>query len=254
MSMSVSKWIAPYYKRNPQASIRLFCFPYAGGGASVFARWMRDLPPDIEVCPVQLPGRENRISETCLSSVEEVAAQAAEALAPCFDMQFAFFGHSLGALIVYELAQTLRRVRNIQPQKLIVSAHRAPQVPFPRAPTWRLPDADLKQRLLELNGTPKEVLLHPELLELILPMIRADFRLDETYTHPGNYEPLDCPITAFGGLQDPETSAADLQSWREMTRGQFEFKSLDGDHFFIHSQAAALMNEVGRIIHRRALT
>lgn len=250
MSMSVSKWIAPYHKRNPQAAIRLFCFPYAGGGASVFARWMKDLPPDIEVCPVQLPGRENRISEPCLTGVKDVAARAAEALAPYFDMRFAFFGHSLGALIAYELAQTLRRTRGAQPQHLIVSAHRAPQSPFPLAPTWQLPDADLKRRLVELNGTPKEVLRHPELLELVLPLIRADFRLDETYTHPSDYEPLDCPITVFGGLHDTETSGADLQSWRAVTHARFELRMLDGDHFFIHSHAAALIHEVGRILRK----
>ena len=250
MSMSVSKWIAPYHKRNPQASIRLFCFPYAGGGASVFARWIKDLPPDIEVCPVQLPGRENRISEPCLIDVKDVAAHAAEALAPYLEMQFAFFGHSLGALVAYELAQTLRRTLNVQPRHLIVSAHRAPQAPFPLAPTWQLPDADLKQRLLELNGTPKEVLQHPELLELVLPLIRADFRLDETYTHASDHTPLDCPITVFGGRNDVEISAADLEAWREATRAGFELKMLDGDHFLIQSNATALIQEVGRILRK----
>jgi medium-chain acyl-[acyl-carrier-protein] hydrolase len=214
----------------------------------VFARWMKAVPTEIEVCPVQLPGRENRIFEPCLTRVSDIAEQAAEALHPYFDMRFALFGYSLGALIAYELAQTLRRTRGLQPQHLIVAAHRAPHADFPLPPTWNLPDEDLKKRLETLNGTPKEVLEHEELLEMMLPLIRADFRLDETYTRPGDYEPLDCPITALGGRQDMETSVSNLQGWSEVTRSSFELKMLDGDHFFIHSQAAVLMQVIEDIL------
>lgn len=214
----------------------------------MYSRWMKAFPPEIEVCPVQLPGRENRITEPRLTSVHNVAELAAEALSPYFDLQFAFFGHSLGALIAYELTQTLKRTRALQPQHLIVAAHRAPQASFPIAPTWNLPDEELKERLETLNGTPKEVLEHEELLELMLPLIRADFRLDETYAHPVDYTPVDCPITAFGGKQDAETSESSLRDWNEVTHGSFELRMLDGDHFFIHSQSAALIDEVGRIL------
>jgi surfactin synthase thioesterase subunit len=209
---------------------------------------MKAFPAGIDVCPVQLPGRENRMGEPYLTSVQDVAERAAEALAPYFDVPFAFFGHSLGALTAYELAQTLRRTRGIGPRHLMVAAHRAPQHPFPLAPTWDLPDEDLKKRLETLNGTPKEVLQHGELLELMLPMIRADFRLDETYEHPTGYEPLDCPVTVFGGRQDTETSESSLLAWQEVTRGKLELRMLAGDHFFIHSQAAALIDAIGRIL------
>jgi medium-chain acyl-[acyl-carrier-protein] hydrolase len=188
------------------------------------------------------------MSEPYLTRVGDAADLAAEALAPYFDMKFAFFGHSLGALIAYELAQRLRHKGGAQPRHLIVSAHRAPQLPFPLDPTWNLPGDDLKRRLEKLAGTPKEVLQHEELLQLMMPLIRADFRLDETYTHPVDYEPLDCPITAFGGRQDSETSEADLRAWGEVTRGSFELRMMDGDHFFIHSQADALVREVARLL------
>src|SRR5262245_40839232 len=141
---AAARWVAPYYKRNLRARVRLFCFPYAGGGASIFMHWSRQLDPAIELCPVQLPGRENRMSEGCLNCISEVADVAIEALAPYFDMNVALFGHSLGAVIAYEVAQRLR-AKEVQPQRLIASAHRAPQVPLPHDPTWILPDAEFKR-------------------------------------------------------------------------------------------------------------
>lgn len=247
-AFAASNWIAPYHRPNPAATVRLFCFPYAGGGASVFARWMTSLPSEIEVCPIQPPGRENRIREPFLTSVREMAEVAAESLDPYFERPFAFFGHSLGALVAYELAQKLRATRGLQPQHLIVSAHRAPRFPFPHEQTWHLPEPEFIKRLEELNGTPKEVLQYEELLALMLPMLRADFRLDETYTQSANDEPLDCPITVFGGSRDTETEEASLRAWNEVTRGEFRLKMFDADHFFIHSHAPMLMQEVSRVL------
>jgi surfactin synthase thioesterase subunit len=241
-------WVASYHKPNPRAAVRLFCFPYAGGGASVFAGWMSRLSPDIEVCPVQLPGRENRLSDPPLTSAGEAARLAVEALAPYFDMPFAFFGHSLGALVAYESAQALRRAGGPQPRHLIISARRAPQLPPDSETTWQLPDADFRRRLEELDGTPKEVLQHEELLALILPLLRADFRLAESYTHPAGNEPLDCPVAAFGGRQDTDITEDELAAWRGVTRGGFSLKMLDGGHFFIHSHAAELMSDVSRVL------
>jgi medium-chain acyl-[acyl-carrier-protein] hydrolase len=247
---AAARWVVPYHKRNPRARVRLFCFPYAGGGASIFVRWSRELGPGVEVCPVQLPGRENRMSETCLKRISEVAELAVEALGPYFETSFALFGHSLGAVIAYEVAQRLR-AKEVQPQRLIVSAHRAPQIPLPHEPTWDLPDADFKRRLEELNGTPKRVLQHEELLRLVLPCIRADFQLDETYTHRTDYEPLDCPITVFGGAKDAETPESHLQAWREVTRSACEVRMIDGDHFFINTHTAVLIDAVGQALHKR---
>lgn len=241
-------WVARFHKRNPYASIRLFCFPYAGGSATAFARWASLLPQGIEVCPVQYPGRENRMAEPPLTDVGEMARLAAAALAPYFDMPFAFFGHSLGALVAYEMARELQRAGGARPRHLIASAHRAPQVPSRREPTWQLGDADFKRRLQELNGTPKEVFEHEELLELVLPLLRADFQLAETYTHQPGRAPLDCPVTVFGGTSDSDITEDDLNAWAEVTRGGFRLKMFEGDHFFIHTRADGLLREVSQIL------
>jgi len=241
-------WVAQHHRRDPRASVRLFCFPYAGGSASVFASWKSLLPPEVELCPVQYPGRNDRISEPHMTDVCEMADVAAKAIGPYLDMSFALFGHSLGALVAYEVAQALRRTGGARPKHLIVSAHRAPHIPLRREPTWQLDGASFKSRLQELNGTPKEVFDHEELLALVLPLLRADFRLAETYTHPGNREPLDCPITLFGGRDDADVNEAELSAWRETTRGPFEMKMMEGDHFFINSQKRELLQDVSRLL------
>jgi medium-chain acyl-[acyl-carrier-protein] hydrolase len=242
MEARETKWVPPYHKRNLRAVVRLFCFPYAGGSASVYVRSLGRLTPLIEVCPVQLPGRENRLSEPYLTSVADVAraVAAAQGLRPYFDMEFAFFGHSLGALLAYESIQTLWQTGGPLPKHLIVSAHRAPHIPLPHEPTWQLPDTEFKQRVKELNGTPGEVLEHPELQALMLPLIRADFRLDETYSPSPAHQVLHCPVTVFGGTRDGEVPESHLRAWSQWTNDRFDLKMIEGDHFFIHSHSSTL--------------
>lgn len=126
------------------------------------------------------------------------------------------------------------------PRHLIVSAHRAPHIPSPHEPTWQLPDAEFRQRVEDLNGTPREVLENQELQALMLPLLRADFRLDETYVPAPDHKILNCPITVIGGKQDVEVPESHLRAWNEVTSGRFEMKMIEGDHFFIHSQSSAL--------------
>lgn len=252
-----ARWLA-YYKPNPAAVVRLFCFPYAGGGAQVFINWSElarqqrnsmGLDMDIDICPVQLPGREGRISETPLSSVSAIASEAVSALAPLFDMPFAFFGHSLGAVIAYEMIQRLRIARKPQPSLLMVSARRAPQVPYRGPTTWHLPDAEFRNRLRQLDGTPEAVLQNDELMGLMFPVLRADFQCDETYSHPPAYEPIDCPIVAFGGARDKETLSPDLLAWDAVTRRGFDLRKLfDAGHFYIHSHASDVVAEVAQML------
>ena len=234
-----------HYKRNPRARIRLFCFPYAGGGASVFLGWDARLGSEVEVCPIQLPGRENRISETPLTRMDTVADFAAEALEPYLDRRVVFFGYSLGALIAYEVAIRILAAKRDQPEHLIVAAHSAPQIQCYREQTWQLPDAEFKKRLQELNGTREEVLQNQELMALMLPLIRADFQLDETYNFCTDYDRLDCPITVFGGTKDQYVSDSHLRAWMKTTRGKFVLKMFDGGHFFIHNHAQDVVDAVG---------
>ncbi len=170
-------------KPNPQASLRLFCFPYVGGGALIFRTWPNSLPATAEVCPVELPGRGTRLKETPFTRLLPLVQALAQALLPHLDKPFAFFGHSMGALISFELTRQLRRLYGLVPLHLFVSAHRAPQLPDPDPPIHTLPEAEFMEELRCLNGTPKEVLEQPELMELMLPILRADFALCETYIY-----------------------------------------------------------------------
>lgn len=225
------------------ARVRLFCFPYAGGGPLIFRAWPEHLPATIEVCSIQLPGRENRLKEPPYTSLEPLVQALAHALQPYLDKPFAFFGHSLGALISFELARALLQQRQCSPVHLFVSGHSAPQTPNTDPPVHQLPQAEFLQKLKSLNGTPAAVLQNPELMELFYPVLRADFAMSERYVYrPG--PALDCGLSVFGGLRDSPLSRRDLEMWREQTRGAFSVRLLPGDHFFIHSACASLLRAV----------
>jgi surfactin synthase thioesterase subunit len=237
----------------PQARFRLFCFPYAGSGASVFREWTGGLPPDIAVVGIQLPGREERLVEQPFTSVNEVVRKLADALKPHADLPFAFFGHSMGALIGFELARHLRRTGAMCPTHLFVSGHRAPSVPDTGAPVHRLPDAALIEELRVLNGTPKEILENTEIMRIVLPAIRADFQICETYRYEIQ-EPLSCPISVFGGLQDRKVRNGDLPAWRNETQGQFRLRMFPGDHYFIRSCRVPILRAVIEDLENAVLT
>jgi medium-chain acyl-[acyl-carrier-protein] hydrolase len=171
----------------------------------------------------------------------------AEALEPRFEQPFAFFGHSLGAVICFELARLLRKERGIEPACLYVSGCRAPQLRTERAATYNLPESEFVAELRRLNGTPDSVLDHPELMRLMLPIIRADFEISQTYSYLPD-EPLSCPISAYGGLQDTEVARESLEAWQGQTTASFSLKVFPGDHFFIHSARSAFLLELTRDI------
>jgi medium-chain acyl-[acyl-carrier-protein] hydrolase len=228
---AVDRWI-PFRKPDPQSRLRLFCFPYAGAGALIFHKWSDALPRDIEVCPIQLPGRGTRLTEPPFTKLPGLVEALARVLVPLLDKPFAFFGHSLGALIGFELARQIRRQHGLHPVRLFVSAGRAPQIPHRARPIHTLPDNEFLTELRRLNGTPRELLDHEELMEVMLPILRADFALYETYLYSAE-PPLTCPISAFGGLQDRKVSASDLEAWRSQTSASFSLRLSPGDHFFL---------------------
>lgn len=229
-----------YPKPVRHARLRLICFPYAGGGSMIYRNWAEHLPEDVELCCAQLPGRESRIREPFYHRVEPLVEAIAEAIPPYLDKPFVFFGHSMGALISYELARLLKERSNIQPAALFVSARRAPQVPNTETPMHDLPEGEFLEELKRLNGTPQEVLNSPELLEMIQPLLRADFAVCETYDFKQGAL-LDCPISAFGGLKDIEVPREKLEPWREQTTSYFVLRMLPGDHFFLHSSKRLLI-------------
>ncbi|HVT57686.1 MAG TPA: thioesterase domain-containing protein [Thermoanaerobaculia bacterium] len=223
----------------------MLCFPYAGGGASAYRGWPGALPAGVEICPVQLPGRESRLREPPFDRLEPLVRTLADVLEPHLELPFVFFGHSLGALVSFELARELRRRGGPMPLHLFASGRRAPQVPAREEDIHDLPEPEFIARLRELNGTPEEVLQHDELMCLLSPLLRADFAVNETYVHEAA-EPLDCGISAFGGLGDEEVTREDLLEWREHTRGAFRLRMLPGDHFFLHSARGHLLEAVTR--------
>ena len=239
-SPPAERWLA-YREVNPRARLRMFCFPYAGGGASAYRGWGASLPNDLEVCPVQLPGRESRLREPPFTQPAPLIQAIADALAPYMDMPFVFFGHSMGGMISFELSRELRRRGKTLPLHIFTSGRRAPQVPAREEPIHDLPEPEFIIKLRELNGTPEEVLQHAELMKLLVPILRADFSVNETYEYTQE-EPFDLGISAFGGLGDVEVTKDDLELWRTQTRGRFRLRMLPGDHFFLHS-AKDLMTE-----------
>jgi medium-chain acyl-[acyl-carrier-protein] hydrolase len=242
-------------KSDSRAALRLFCFPYAGGSASIFREWAWSLPANVEVCAIQLPGRGSRMLEPAITRIPRLIKAIAPALLPYLDKPFAFFGHSMGNIISLELARYLRRKMKVEPVHLFVSGSRAPQLPSTEPKSYDLPKAGFMNYLRRLNGTPAEILEHPELMELMLPVLRADFELVQTYVYT-HAKPLTCPITAFGGLLDKDVGRRRLQAWREQTASHFSLNMIPGDHFFIHESQtlllAALSEELNKILSRIA--
>ncbi|HEV8241006.1 MAG TPA: thioesterase domain-containing protein [Thermoanaerobaculia bacterium] len=241
MAARANPWL-PALGRRAGARLRLFCFPYAGGGTAAFRDWQRQLPGSIEVCPVLLPGREARIGEPAVDRLRPLVAALEEALATALDLPYAFFGHSVGALVAFELARALRRRGTAPPAHLFVSAHPAPQLPE-RERRHDLPDDELIAELRRFQGTPDEVLDHPELMRLLLPTLRRDFAVAETCEHVPE-PPLDSPITAFGGLADPRADRGALLPWQEQTRGAFKLRMFPGGHFFLDSDRDLLLQTI----------
>ena len=243
-TIEVGSWmVVP--RPNPRARLRLFCFPYGGGGASIFRTWPQNLPETVEACAVQLPGREKRFLEAPFTDLRLVVHKLAEVLPPYLTGPFAFFGHSLGAFISFELARQLRRNNLNGLIHLFVSGQRAPQIPDADPQLYQLPDDEfIKQMHRRYEGTPLEVLQNTEMMKLLLPLLRADFTMSDTYTYMED-TPLDCPITAFGGLQDREASHNDLIAWRDQTRRSFSLKMFPGGHFFLKSAQIPLLRAIG---------
>ncbi|MBZ0258351.1 hypothetical protein K8I31_19950, partial [bacterium] len=222
---------------------RLFCFPYAGGGASMYRTWADQLPGGVHVCPVQLPGRENRLSEPPYSQVAPLVRIISEQLSPCMDLPFAFFGYSMGALIAYELTRELRRSNQALPTRLFLAAHRAPQLPMRRKAIYHLDDEGFKQGLRHLEGTPEAVLENEELMDIMLPRLRADFTLYETYSY-SEEAALGLPFSIFGGTNDKDIPKENLSPWAELTSAQTNIRMIEGNHFFINTAEKELLNFV----------
>jgi surfactin synthase thioesterase subunit len=238
-----SNWITCARPR-PNATLRLFCLPFAGGGASAFRSWPSGLPATVEVCPVQLPGREERYAEPARTDLVGIAHAISRELTPYLDKPFAFFGHSLGALLAFEVSRSLRRTNGSDVAALFLSAYPAPQTPRRLPPIHLLSDQELIAQLRRFEGTPEVLLQDPELLAFALPTLRADFQACDTYDYSSE-SPLACPIVMYGGTDDTYVGAGELEPWREHSSASFELHMLPGNHLFVQSQREALLDDLG---------
>jgi len=227
----MSKWFIPHDPSKVDASVRIFCFPYAGGGAAAF-RGLQKIHSGVVV--VEYPGRESRFCEKPAQSMNELADAVVDEIAPYTDRPYILLGHSLGARVAYEVACRLRDRGCRAPECLVVAASRTPQSPE-RHPIWNLDDENFLKGIVRYNATPREILENREILNAFLPMLRADFTISETWIAPDR-KPLGIPVSAFCGESDPEVSVEDMRSWKGFTSSSFAMPPLPGGHFFLFSQ------------------
>lgn len=235
---------------SDRATVRLFCLPFGGGGAAIFRDWPRDLAPEIEVWHVQLPGREARHREPPLTRMNALVEPLGYAMWPHLDRPYAIFGHSMGALIGFDLVRWLRRHGAPEPAHLFFSARRAPHLVDPRPPLHALPDHDLVAQLTQrYNGMPQAVLESAELMRMFVPIIRADLTMTETYVYT-HEAPFACPISAFGGLEDSAVLRDDLAAWGDQTSSSFTLRMLPGGHFFLQTIRPRLLAAIAADIRQ----
>lgn len=237
------------FDERPAAAWRLYCFPFAGGTAAAFRQWRQHLPLSVELRVCQLPGRHDRLHEAPAADVGRLAEMLVDDLvAEGDDRPFAFFGHSLGSLIAFEVTRELRRRERTAPRLLAVSARPAPHLPAYRGQLHDRPDGELLAALSRLGGIPAEVLDRQQLIDLSLPAIRADLRLSETYTptpHTALGEDrVPCPLLVSGGDQDPLVSFEELEGWRRYASGPVTVTQYPGDHFYLWPEGRFLVRSI----------
>lgn len=236
----------PWVVKNrlrPEAKMKLFCLPFAGGNVTAYRDWGDILPTSIELCAVEIPGRGQRMMEPLITNLPELVDQIAKGILKELDKPFIIFGHSMGAVTGYELVHHLKQKYNLQPVHLFVSGRGAPHLPEREDPIHKLPKNEFIEKIKSYNGTPKEVLAHQELMDLVEPIIRADFSVCETYSHITK-SPLEIPISAFGGLADSDVSKTDLEQWQQHTAKQFTCRMFPGGHFYLQQQHVTLLQAI----------
>lgn len=247
MTLSSSPWFIPMPAR-PSARLRLFCFPYAGGGSAIFRRWRELVPDVIELVAIQLPGREMRFDEPPMRDMTELVERLADAIAPHLDQPYATFGHSLGTLVSYELVLALQRRGLPLPRRMLMSGRGAPHVARGGKDCDLLSDAEFIDELREMQGTPEEILANAELMQMLLPTLRADFSLARNYQRE---EPalLPCGLSVYGGLNDAGVSRAALNDWQSCTKESIALRMFPGGHFFVDSAPHLLLHALVRDLY-----
>ena len=244
----MSKWFVNPLPR-PNADLRLICFPYAGGNAATFTPWVKQLAGNTELIAIQAPGRAARLFETPYNDMDLLVDELLTLIPSLLDKPVIFYGHSLGSRVAFELMTRLKARGMPLPVHFIASGSRGPQTKAKDNITYHLPDDAFMEELVNLNGTPKAVLENKELMELCLPLLRADFQIAETYQYTSEIT-FDCPVTVLGGEQDSKITFEQLQGWQEFFAVPADVQMLPGDHFFIDSQPELVTKKVNEIIQQ----
>jgi surfactin synthase thioesterase subunit len=241
------RWfVRPVPRHAP--SLRLICLPYAGGSAATYVPWAAQLPPEVELIAVQPPGRGSRMGEAPFSDMEPLVRELLSVFPEVIDRPYLLFGHSLGSRVAFELALQCQRIGWPLPVSFIASGSGAPHLRNDEKAIHDLPEAEFVAKLRELNGTPEEVLRDKELIKIVMPLLRADFRIADTYC--ATQTKLDCPMIVLGGTEDHEVSRQDLQRWSDVCTGECEVHWISGGHFFIEQSRALVLEKVNAALLR----
>lgn len=244
--MVTNKWFPFGQKQGSKKAKCIFCFHYAGGSSAIFKPWTAPGLP-VEFIPVELPGRGIRSREICLENFDSLIEQMLPCLIPVIDdRSFCLFGHSMGAMIAFEVACQLQSTYGIKPEKLIVAGRHAPHCPDPSVFKSHMNDEALIRELKRLNGTPREILEDKAVIQFLLPLIRSDYKLHESYRYRG--QKLNIPLIAHAGKQDHDADVFAMEHWHEVADGPFEIKEFDGNHFFVQNLGAEYLSELVNIV------
>ncbi len=238
-----SRWLTSQAD-GPDVMLRVFCLPHAGGGRAAFRAWTRDQLPGVDVCAIQLPGRDDRAGEPPPTGVVPLAQALAPVLLPYLDVPYALVGNSVGALVAYELGRRLQQQYCLPPLRLVAAASRPPGAAAGLPPVTELTDDELVEDVRRrFGGIPDEIACRPDYLRAFLPALRADLAMSQAYVPPPG-PLLTCPVTAVAGAEDLVISRADLAGWGAVTAGDFASVELPGDHFALLGHRDRLLGPV----------
>ena len=244
--MSKNNWFLTPQAR-PNAKMRIICFPYAGGNASTFSHWASQLPDDIELVAAQYPGRTSRIFEPMHNKMDDLVADLITAIPKYLDKPYILFGHSLGSRVAFELMYQINMLSMPKPKHFIASGSRGPQYLSSNGSIYHLKDEEFINESRGLNGTPQAVLDNKELMDLFLPMLKADFEIADKYCYNKN-ETFNCPISVLGGEEDFDISLSKLNGWGDHFTTDVDIHMLPGNHFFIDSNKEMVLEKLNTII------
>ncbi|WP_170940462.1 thioesterase [Pseudoalteromonas sp. NBT06-2] len=246
--MKKNKWfVIQKPKQNPKA--RLICFPYAAGNASTYQEWHNNISDDIEIISIQPPGRANRILEEPIDNMQELVGELLKYASDLTHIPYFLFGHSLGSRVGYEFTVQLQKLGYPMPMHFIASGSRAPHLASNKRHIHNLPLKEFVIELRKLSGTPEEILQNDELIELLLPLLRADFKIAENYRTKKYL--LTCPITVLGGIDDIGVPKDSLEAWGELTHLGVTVLNIEGGHFFVESERASVLDAINSIISKQ---